>query len=223
MTEQIPEPTPAYDLVTALGALAEPPKAGKANTGQFAYTYLTLPDLLEAVRSVFRQHGLAVMQAAQRTDDGMLEVLTTIWHTSGQTWTSPPLILPAGRTAQELGSALTYARRYQLATMVGLAGAADDDAAAASAAPKPRSSDNGQQPATSKQLAAIHALATAKGLTADDGRALFTEVARKPVTSSKQLTIRDAAAVIDTLKALPDPPPTLDTPSEALEPPQDDE
>lgn len=119
------------DLVAALGKLQEPTKAGKADVrsqrGAYSYTYLTLPDLLTAVRGVFAEHHLAVMQEAERIDR-LIVVRTMILHKSGHVWVSPPLSLPSGGTPQEMGGALTYARRYQLATMVGLAGAEDNDA-----------------------------------------------------------------------------------------------
>lgn len=117
------------DLVKALGSLAEPRKGGKAEiTATRRYTYLTLPDLLEAVRPVLAAHNLAVMQEADRPNDTAIRVTTLLVHANGHTWQTPPLILSCGRSPQDVGSALTYARRYQLATMVGLAGADDDDA-----------------------------------------------------------------------------------------------
>lgn len=134
-TPPAPPPLPApvripADFVKALGQLSEPAKSGKVNAGQRRYTYLTLPDLLDAVRTVFAAHNLAFTQAVYR--DGDLAVCTTtVWHTSGWSYTTEPLVNRCSPGIQDLGSASTYLRRYSLAALVGLAGADDDDGAAA--------------------------------------------------------------------------------------------
>lgn len=135
--DQGPPPPPPYriptvpaDFVTALGKLAEPAKSGKVNAGQRRYTYLTLPDLLEAVRAVFAAHNLAVTQSVIRDGDYAV-CTTTVWHTSGWSYTTEPLINRCSPGIQDLGSASTYLRRYSLATLVGLAGSEDDDGARA--------------------------------------------------------------------------------------------
>ena len=122
--------TAAADLVAALGALTDPRKDGKVSAGQRQYRYLELPDLLAEVRAKFAQHGWAIMQVPDVVDGHV--VITNVWlHTSGERMTHPPYSLPCGRTPQEIGSATTYARRYSLAALVGLAGSDDDDAQAA--------------------------------------------------------------------------------------------
>ena len=155
---QVPVPTPpppppaeaVADLVAALGELTEPTKGGKADVrsqrGAYSYTYLTLPDLLSAVRPVLAKHGLAVMQEAQRDDARSITVHTRILHKSGHSWVSPPLTMTSDGTPQGIGGALTYARRYQLATMVGLAGAEDDDNAHNQAQAKKRPTPPPEEP-----------------------------------------------------------------------------
>ena len=118
------------DLVAALGELSEPGKGGKAQVGnRGTYTYLTLPDLLTAVRGTLASHHLAVMQEVTN-DAQTVTVVTVLLHASGYAFRSPHLTLPAGTGPQAVGSATTYGRRYTLAAMVGLAGAEDDDAQA---------------------------------------------------------------------------------------------
>ena len=122
--------TPMADLVAALVSLSDPRKDGKVSAGQRQYRYLELPDLLAEVRHKFGEHGWAVMQIPD-VFDGHVTV-TNLWlHRSGVKLTHPPFTLPAGRTPQDIGSAITYARRYSLAALVGLAGSDDDDAQAA--------------------------------------------------------------------------------------------
>ena len=152
--------TPMSDLVAALAALADPRKDGRVSAGQRQYRYLELPDLLAEVRVKFGEHGWAVMQIPDVVD-GHVTITNTWLHTSGETMVHPPFTLPCGRTPQEIGSAVTYARRYSLAALVGLAGSDDDDAQTAQRAaretpelrpvtrvkPKPSDPDPWQTPA----------------------------------------------------------------------------
>lgn len=88
--------------------------------------YATLASIWEACREPLSKHGLAVVQTTQEgPDPGRLVLVTTLLHTSGQ-WISSPLPMPVGKQdAQGIGSALTYARRYSLSALVGVA--PDDD------------------------------------------------------------------------------------------------
>jgi hypothetical protein len=91
---------------------------------------------------VLARHDLAVSQVAAVTD-GDVVVTTTIWHTSGQWLTAAPLRLAAGQTAQQIGSAITYARRYALMALLGVAAEDDDGASAAARSDPPTmSADN---------------------------------------------------------------------------------
>ena len=123
------KPTAEEDLVAALGALVDPPREGKVAAGARQYKFMTLPDLLQAVRPVFAAHNLAVLQLVETTDTGV-GVVTRILHASGWVFESPALVLRCNPDPQSVGSATTYGRRYQLAALVGLAGDDDDGQAA---------------------------------------------------------------------------------------------
>lgn len=124
------ETTATADLVAALSELSDPVKAGKVEAGQRRYRYLELDDLLAEVRSVFGGHGWAVLQPTQVLEGPRVAVVNVWLHRSGERIEHPEFALPCGRSAQEVGSAMTYARRYSLAALVGLAGSDDDDGAA---------------------------------------------------------------------------------------------
>lgn len=98
--------------------------------GSYGYRYADLADLLQTVRPVLAKHGLVTTQTASTVGDEVA-IWTTLLHSSGQFITAAPLALPAGRTAQETGSAITYGRRYALMALLGLAADDDDGAAAA--------------------------------------------------------------------------------------------
>ena len=137
--ELIPHDKMAEALVAALAELENPPRDAKATVptksgGQFSYTYASLPAIIDHVRPTLAKHGLAVTQEAL-TDGDFVGVRTTIHHTSGAVWVNGPLVLPMGGTAQNAGSAITYARRYALCAALGIASDEDDDGAAASKPP----------------------------------------------------------------------------------------
>lgn len=148
-SESITELSKAF--VTALGEMNDirkgreakvPTKAGSSYT----YKYADLADTIQSVRPTLAKNGLAVMQNVSTNNPDFVLVSTTILHTSGEWMTFEPLALPAGRTAQETGSAISYGRRYHLLASLGLA-AEDDDGASASARRAPqRGSSPAQKP-----------------------------------------------------------------------------
>jgi len=125
-------------LVAALADLTNPPKNAKANLGHGKpYQYADLAAILNHVRPVLAKHGLAVTQDVA-LDDGRLGITTTVHHLSGEALRFGPLAGPSGGKWQDLGSAITYARRYALCAALGIAGDDDDDAASAPVAdPEP--------------------------------------------------------------------------------------
>ena len=88
----------------------------------FKSKYADLAALWDAVRKPLSDNGLSVVQIIR---DGSLH--TMLLHTSGQRLCSD-YPLPATARPQEMGSALTYARRYSLSALVGIAADEDDDA-----------------------------------------------------------------------------------------------
>ena len=126
-------------FVKAQSQFVNPPKTERVSTGKFSYSYAALPDIIDSVRQVLHENGLAVAQAAV-THDGGVGVSTAIYHTAGHSEYFGPLLLPTGSNAQEVGSALTYARRYALCAALGIAAEDDDGGAAASKKSGPVSS-----------------------------------------------------------------------------------
>lgn len=99
----------------------------------FKNRYADLASVWDACREALTTNGLSVVQSAENCEAGY-GVTTMLLHTSGQ-WIRGTLYLkPAKDDPQGAGSALTYARRYALAAMVGIA-PEDDDANAASQKP----------------------------------------------------------------------------------------
>lgn len=145
-----PDPPAAYDapwtasspctevvaaFVAAVSSMEDVSVDKKVDAGPMKYKYATLGAVLDEVRPKLRAEGLTMTQVP--TDFG---VFTTIFHKSGQWISFPPLnIRPAGGTPQNVGSAISYARRYSILSICNLA-TEDDDGHAAAVAPRPAAS-----------------------------------------------------------------------------------
>ena len=105
---------------------------GQARGGK--YPYATLPAVLEAVVPSLNKHGIALIQRTA-VEGESLTLHTILRHTSGEEVESVvPLPMPA--SWQDWGSAMTYARRYSITALAGVAPDDDDDDARAQGAPK---------------------------------------------------------------------------------------
>lgn len=103
----------------------------KSAVGQ-GYKYMTLDELIDHTRKAMAGLGLSFSQEVSSSDSGDIELMTRIYHTSGQWLSFGPLVLPADNgqkmnKIQQAGSAITYARRYSLAAALGIASEEDND------------------------------------------------------------------------------------------------
>jgi len=92
----------------------------------FKSRYVDLASGIDAVRAVLSKNGISIIQAPT-VENLFITLETRLAHSSGQ-WISctyPVIQFPAKQ--QEIGSAITYARRYSLFGLVGIAGDDDDD------------------------------------------------------------------------------------------------
>ena len=122
--------------VAALGELKEVTRSRTVDVGSYSYSYSELGDVLSLVRGVLASHDLALFQVAEVVD-GDVAVSTTVMHTSGVYLVFAPFHLPAGNTAQNVGSSCTYARRYSLLSILGLGTEDDDGKNAGTRTPRP--------------------------------------------------------------------------------------
>jgi len=135
------EPDHASLAAALVAFMLEKPRVGKTQTATipgrdgrqgYSYKYADLADVDDAATPVLAKHGLAFIAVPRRTENGSYELVGTLVHTSGETMEGP---LPLqGRTAQELGSSITYMRRYLLGSMTGIVTDEDDDGSRAQAA-----------------------------------------------------------------------------------------
>lgn len=129
----------ATALAAAQGAIRGAVK--DAENPHYRSRYADLASVWDACRAALSANGLSVLQAPRGlvSESGwVVQVETRLLHASGQ-WAADTLTVPVGKPdAQGIGSALTYARRYALASFVGVAPEDDDGNAAVSRGPAPR-------------------------------------------------------------------------------------
>jgi len=124
-------------LAAALAAAqaAMPPvvkdRVAKIGPGR-EYRYADLATILATVRPVLGAHGLALTQRTQIRGEAII-LLTELRHSSGEVLDSEYPVAAIGIKHQDMGGALTYARRYALCGLVGIAADEDDDGAFAPA------------------------------------------------------------------------------------------
>jgi len=132
-------------LAAALAAFqSELPSIRKGNTAkvksertntEYSYSYADLTDVSEVALPLLGKHGLA-WSAQPTLMDTMFVLHYSLTHESGESLEGIYPLPDATTPPQQLGSAITYARRYALTAITGVApGGDDDDAQSAPAAP----------------------------------------------------------------------------------------
>ena len=128
----------AAALAKAQSELANPEKSLTATIlspfpreSSRTFRYAPLSTGLDIVRKCLGLHEIATVQTtAMDKDSGLICLTTSLVHASGEWVSSEWPVCPVSETAapHRLGAALTYARRYALFTLVGIAGEDDLDA-----------------------------------------------------------------------------------------------
>jgi ERF superfamily len=139
----------------SLTAMIRSQRPGEADR---SFRYAPLASGLDIVRKTLGQHEIAIMQTtAIDQAAGVVNLTTMLAHSSGEWIASDWPVCPMSEIAnpQRMGTALTYARRYALFTLVGIAGEDDLDAADICASgpareSPPQTSGSGRMRATAK-------------------------------------------------------------------------
>src|SRR6516162_1773788 len=128
----------AAALAKAQAEIANPEKSLTATIvspfpreGSRTFRYASLSSGLDLVRKCLGHHEIATVHTtAIDGDSGLIRLTTTLVHASGE-WVAsdwPVCLVAETATPHRMGAALTYARRYALFTLVGIAGEDDVDA-----------------------------------------------------------------------------------------------
>jgi len=186
-------------IVAALAAAqAEMGPALKlANNPAFRTRYADLASVMDACMPALNRHGIAVIQPTGGGPDDM-HVETILLHASGQSLSCRVPLIVGKRDMQGYGSAVTYARRYGLMCMAGIAPEDDDGAAAAASVPsqdrRPAPRTPAPEAAAQPQPSAVDALARAATLADLSAiwRDLPPEVKRQPEVIAAKDARKDA-------------------------------
>jgi ERF superfamily len=119
------------ELINPEKSLTATIRNGRAGEGERSFRYAPLSSGLDIVRKTLGQHEIATVQTtAIDQAAGMVNLTTMLAHASGEWIASdwPVCAIADIATPRRMGAALTYARRYALFTLVGIAGEDDLDA-----------------------------------------------------------------------------------------------
>ena len=145
------KPTPTrrlFDARRAMGTLAK-----NAVNPHFKSKYADLPAVLDVIDDPLADHGLSAVQTTEEAGEPPRLVLRT-WIADADSGerVGPETVLPVlcvrPNDPQALGSAITYARRYALVTLLGLAPEDDDGNAGSGRGTPPPASGTAQKPAS---------------------------------------------------------------------------
>lgn len=197
--------------------------------GSYSYSYATLANLSEAVLPLLAKHGLSFVAMPGSSSEGRMSLNYHLMHESGESLTGEfPISAEGG--IQQLGGRITYARRYILAAIVGIAADEDDEARLADVAPQTaqraqRQASGGESTArrstqprpapplpgeappaggiTEPQLKKLHTVFTKVGWAdRDDRLRAASAIVGRPLPSSTDLTSDEAKALINTLDGI---------------------
>lgn len=112
----------AAALAKAQGDFKAISRTREVKAGPYSFTYAPLDEVLDATREALVGNGLAVTQLLSGDT-----LRTALIHSSGEWVASSISIAPIPAKVQELGSRLTYLRRYAIAAVLGVAPEEDDD------------------------------------------------------------------------------------------------
>jgi hypothetical protein len=123
----------------------------------FKSKYSTITAVMDAISEPFKSNGLFLMHFIGCDDSGSF-LTTRIYHIDSLEWIESRISLPAGKP-QEIGSAITYYRRYTITAILGLV--QDDDDGNFSSIPKKEKPNEEEKKMTAEQKAKFDTLFSA--------------------------------------------------------------
>lgn len=169
-----PQAALAAALAKAQGEFKAVARDKEVSTGSYKFRYAELGTILESVRPVLSKHGIAVIQPL---DEGA--IITELRHEAGGVISArfPFPSMPAN--VQQLGSLITYLRRYCLVSLLGIATEDDDDGGQA-----PPTAEGKPKTISDSQRRRLFAIAQEHGLDETRLRAIIQTHTGDTTTSS---------------------------------------
>lgn len=171
-----------------------------SNNPFFKSKYADLQNVWDACKEAIHSHGLAVMQLPSHVD-GEPALETILTHSSGQ-WISGVYPLnPTKKDPQGVGAAITYARRYALAALIGVVYDEDDDGEVAQGRAKvtPDGKTAKKKPAYTDEDKKVAGDLRSKCMNYDGGDDAFSALWKQHTYSEPSVFIKAAEALLDDL------------------------
>lgn len=189
------EATPKYKYPNLASALAEfqktlpsITKTATANAGTYKYSYTPLDKLAAAILPKLAEVGVAYTAAPHITEEGEFVLRAKLIHESGDEFGGDYPLGKSSAPAQAIGSVISYARRYALLSLTGVAPEDEDDdgAKGEEAAGSTRKSPAQKAPAKAPEVTIdsirekISAILASEDndLTGDDANAALAKIAK---------------------------------------------
>jgi ERF superfamily len=186
-------------LAAALAAFqAEVPAVSKTKTAEvqgttrsgdrykYTYRYADLADVTAAVLPLLGKNGLSFTARPTLLPDNTFVLIYRLMHSSGE-YLEGCYLLDASLPPQQIGSAITYARRYTLCAVTGIAAEEDDDAAGAQA-------EHGKSPAR-------QGVTVTTAPQASNGEAVTPEVQALAIEAFAMVSVDQLAKVYENARA----------------------
>ena len=205
------------------------PVAKNSENPFFKSKYADLAACHHAAGPILARHGLAVVQIPSVTQDGVI-IKTILLHESGQKIEAECKMKPKSLSPQDIGSAITYNRRYSYMAIIGLSAEDDEDDDGNASSGKKKTGDrkpspapepcpsapaDGKKMASEKQVKMIFALCKKSGVIIDDIKKSYN------FSSSKELENKTASKIIDELQSMKPAAPEIQSDAVAPTGPQD--
>lgn len=172
-----------------------------ANAGSRTYKYLNLATLLKNIKPIFEKHDIAFSQKVtfDGTGDGR-QILGTVEtvifdENEQQTVCSYPFFVTGD--PQQVGSAITYARRYSLTTVLGIFPDKDDDGGYAK-----QKFDTADKPIGADQYATLVKAMDSHNLPAEARGEFISGTLNRPVKGWRGITQADLAKLMETINRM---------------------
>lgn len=172
-----------------------------ANAGSRTYKYLNLATLLKNIKPIFEKHGIAFSQKVtfDGTGDGrqtLGTVETVIFdENEQQTVCEYPFFVTGD--PQQVGSAITYARRYSLTTVLGIFPDKDDDGGYAK-----QQYDTADRPIGADQYATLVKAMDAHRLPSEARGEFISGTLNRPVKGWRGITQADLAKLMEAINRM---------------------
>lgn len=200
-----PAPAVSAGLAQALAAFqAEVPTFRKSKSATvrprngaapYTYRYADLGDIVPLIGPLLGKHGLSWSAKPRRGPDGDWTLHYVLRHVSGESDEGEmPLLVERDCKIQELGSAITYIRRYAMTAQLNLATDEDDDGQAANGSKTANGAPSPVSAQPSPQPVAVPAKPSERAASEDDMRRIEVRVADADMTDAELANVILVAA-----------------------------